>query len=48
MYGTFRDALKQELSEITESGLYKSERYIASAQQARIQVGEKKVLNMCA
>ena len=48
MYGSFREALKQELSEITESGLYKSERHITSAQQARIQVGERKVLNMCA
>ena len=48
MYGKFRDALKTELEEISESGLYKSERHIASAQQARIKVGEKQVLNMCA
>ena len=48
MYGKFRDELKQALEEITESGLYKSERYITSAQQARISVGDKQVLNMCA
>lgn len=48
MYGKIRDELKQTLKEITESGLYKSERYITSAQQARISVGDKKVLNMCA
>ena len=48
MYGKFRDALQTELEEITESGLYKSERHITSAQQARIRVGEKQVLNMCA
>ena len=48
MYGKFRDVLQTELEEITESGLYKSERHIASAQQARIRVGEKQVLNMCA
>ena len=48
MYGKFREALKQEIEEITESGLYKSERHITSAQKARISVGDKKVLNMCA
>ena len=48
MYGKFRDELQNELEEITESGLYKSERHITSAQQARIRVGEKQVLNMCA
>jgi len=48
MYGKFRDELQNQLEEITESGLYKSERHITSAQQARIRVGEKQVLNMCA
>jgi glycine C-acetyltransferase len=48
MYGKFRDALQTELEEISESGLYKSERHITSAQQARIRVGEMQVLNMCA
>ena len=48
MYGKIRDELEQTLKEINESGLYKSERYITSPQQARISVGDKKVLNMCA
>ncbi len=48
MYGKIRDELKQTLKEITESGLYKSERSITSAQQARIRVGDRQVLNMCA
>ena len=48
MYGQYRDALEQEIKEIVDSGLYKSEHHIASAQQARIRVGEKRVLNMCA
>ncbi len=48
MYGKFRDELQNELEEIVKSGLYKSERHITSAQQARIRVGEKQVLNMCA
>jgi glycine C-acetyltransferase len=48
MYGKYREALKHELEEITQAGLYKSERHITSAQQARINVGENQVLNMCA
>jgi glycine C-acetyltransferase len=48
MYAKFQDELQTELDEITAAGLYKSERLIASAQQARIRVAEKKVLNMCA
>jgi len=48
MYGKIQNELKQTLKEITESGLYKSERYITSPQQARISVGNQKVLNMCA
>ncbi len=48
MYGQFRDKLQNELEEITEAGLYKSERHLTSAQQARIRVDEKQVLNMCA
>ena len=48
MYGKFRDELQNELEEIVKSGLYKSERHITSAQQARIRVGGKQVLNMCA
>ena len=48
MYGKIRDELNQTLKEITESGLYKTERCITSAQQARIRVGDRQVLNMCA
>ena len=48
MYGKFQDDLQTSLEEITETGLYKTERHITSAQQARISVGEKQVLNMCA
>ena len=48
MYGKFREVLQTELEEISESGLYKSERHITSAQQARIRVGDMQVLNMCA
>jgi glycine C-acetyltransferase len=48
MYGKYREVLKHELKEIVESGLYKSERLIKSAQQGRIHVGEDLVLNMCA
>jgi len=48
MYGKIRDEIKQTLEEITGAGLYKSERHISSAQKARISVGDKQVLNMCA
>ncbi len=48
MYGKFRAKLKHELEEIAQAGLYKSERRITSAQQARISVGTNQVLNMCA
>ena len=48
MYGKYQELLKKELQQINEAGLYKSERHITSAQQARIRVGAQKVLNMCA
>jgi len=48
MYGQYREELKKELQKIADSGLYKSERHITSAQQARISVGTQQVLNMCA
>ena len=48
MYGQFRDELQNQLEEITETGLYKSERHINSSQQAHISVDDKQVLNMCA
>jgi glycine C-acetyltransferase len=48
MYGKFQDELQRELEDITNAGLYKSERTISSAQEARISVAGKEVLNMCA
>jgi glycine C-acetyltransferase len=48
MYGKLRKELNRELKEIADAGLYKSERHITTAQQARIRVGAKEVLNMCA
>jgi glycine C-acetyltransferase len=48
MYGKFHDALQKELEDISKSGLYKTERHITSPQKARISVGKKEVLNMCA
>ena len=48
MYGNIREELKQELGDISNSGLYKTERRITSPQKARISVAEKEVLNMCA
>jgi len=43
-----RDQLASELGEIREAGLYKSERIIASPQQANVRVGDGNVLNFCA
>ena len=48
MYGNFIDFVKETLNEIADSGLYKSERIIESPQNARISVGGREVLNMCA
>ena len=48
MYGNIREELKQKLEDISNSGLYKTERHITSPQKARISVAEKEVLNMCA
>jgi glycine C-acetyltransferase len=49
MYGSIRQFVKDRLSEIRESGLYKAERVITSPQDAHIRVGDGgTVLNMCA
>ena len=48
MYGKFQDTLQKELEDISRSGLYKTERHITSPQKARVSVGKKEVLNMCA
>ncbi|HKP70700.1 MAG TPA: hypothetical protein VJV05_15540, partial [Pyrinomonadaceae bacterium] len=48
MYGKVKEHLQQTINEIREAGLYKSERVIESPQEARIDVGGREVLNMCA
>jgi glycine C-acetyltransferase len=49
MYGSMKEHLLQELSQIKEGGLFKAERIITSPQDAHITVGEgQSVLNMCA
>lgn len=48
MYGKFQEHLQQELKNIKEAGLYKSERLIEGPQQAAIQVKGQEVLNFCA
>ena len=48
MYGKFQQYLTEKLASIREAGLYKSERVIASPQGARITVGGREVINMCA
>ena len=48
MYGRFRQYLNEKLAGIREAGLYKSERVIEGPQGARIRVGGREVVNMCA
>jgi glycine C-acetyltransferase len=49
MYGEIKNHLKAKLTDIRDQGLYKSERVITTAQNARIKVsGGDSVLNMCA
>jgi glycine C-acetyltransferase len=48
MNDSFVKRIAAELEEIKASGLFKTERIIASAQGAEITVGGKKVLNFCA
>lgn len=49
MYGKIKDHLKQELKNITEAGLYKTERIITSSQDAVIKVSTgEEVINFCA
>lgn len=48
MYTDFKQHLQGTISDIREAGLYKSERVIDSPQYARIDVGGREVLNMCA
>ena len=48
MYGDLKTQLQAELDEIRAAGLYKGERIIDTPQAARVNVGERSVLNMCA
>ena len=48
MYGDLKTQLQAELDEIRAAGLYKGERVIDTPQAARVSVGERSVLNMCA
>lgn len=49
MYGSFQQHLADQLTQIKDAGLYKSERAITTAQDVRIRVGDgEPVLNMCA
>lgn len=48
MYSNIKQHLADTINEIRDAGLYKSERVIDSPQDARIDVGGKEVLNMCA
>jgi glycine C-acetyltransferase len=48
MYGKFKEHIGNTINEIREAGLYKSERVIDGPQDARIDVGGREVLNMCA
>ena len=49
MFGTIKAHISDELKQINESGLYKSERIITSPQDSSITVeGGQKVLNLCA
>jgi glycine C-acetyltransferase len=49
MYGTIRQQLVDQLSQIRQDGLYKAERVISTPQHAHIRVGDgSPVLNMCA
>lgn len=48
MYGKVKEHLENTLNDIREAGLFKNERIIESPQEARIEVGGRNVLNMCA
>ncbi len=48
MYSKIQNQLENTINEIREAGLYKNERVIESPQDARIEVSNQTVLNMCA
>lgn len=48
MYSKIQNQLENTLTEIKDAGLFKNERVIESPQDARIEVANQTVLNMCA
>jgi glycine C-acetyltransferase len=48
VYGTLREELTERLAEVRDAGLYKSELVMTSAQGARVDVGGRELLNLCA
>jgi len=48
VYGTMQERISAELAQITEAGLLKKERQIASPQSATITAAGREVLNFCA
>lgn len=49
MYGKLKEHLQEELEEIKKTGLFKTERIIASPQGAEITLQDgRKVINFCA
>src|SRR5579871_1205384 len=48
MFSSVAPQLADELSQIRDQGLFKSERVIASPQRASIEVAGAQVLNLCA
>lgn len=48
MYSKIQNQIENQLNEIREAGLYKNERVIESPQDAKIEVNDREVLNMCA
>lgn len=48
MYGDFQAHLQRELDEIEAQNLTKSERFIASQQDAKVEVDGREVINLCA
>lgn len=48
MYGNFQQHLQAELAEIEAQNLTKNERFIASQQDARVEVDGRELINLCA
>src|SRR6266581_3997824 len=48
VYGTLRDDLRSRLAEVREAGLYKTELVMTTPQGARVDVGGRELLNLCA